>query len=93
MLESFSNSDHWSEDDGWCSSKGILKKLSKVWGESNLLIRYDWNRYHGSCGKGLTRLSPSKDVIGNNRLGYGCDPSQEYHESSLSPPMVLSFHY
>ena len=27
MFESFSNPDHWSADDRWCSSKGILKKF------------------------------------------------------------------
>ena len=27
MFESFSNSDHWSEDDRLCGSKGILKKF------------------------------------------------------------------
>ena len=27
MFESFPNFDHWSEDDRWCGSKGILKKF------------------------------------------------------------------
>ena len=44
-----------------------MKSLG-VWGELNSSIRNNWNGYHESCGK-LTRLSPSKGVVENNRLG------------------------
>ena len=66
--------------------------MSKVWGESNLLL--------GIIGIGIMdlveksyKVKSVKEWVWNNRLEYGCDPSQEYHESSLSPPTVLSFHY
>ena len=69
MFESFSNPNHWSEDNRWCGSKGNLNEICQ---------KFEVNQIPplGIVGIGimnlvekLTRLSPSKGVVENNRLG------------------------